>query len=36
MIAQNISIQERTKKFAIRVINAYTELTKKNFDDAIL
>ncbi len=34
MIAQNISIQERTKKFAIRVINAYVELSKNNFDNA--
>jgi four helix bundle protein len=30
----SISIQERTKKFAIRVINAYVELNKKHFDDA--
>jgi four helix bundle protein len=30
----NISIQERTEDFAIRVINAYCELNKKHFDDA--
>ncbi len=30
----SISIQERTKKFATRVINAYVELNKKHFDDA--
>jgi four helix bundle protein len=30
----NISIQDRTKKFAIRVIQAYAELNKRNFDDA--
>jgi len=30
----NYTIQKRTKNFAIRVINAYTELTKKHFDDA--
>ena len=29
-----ISIQERTEKFAIRVIKAYTELNKRHFDDA--
>ena len=30
-----ISIQERTKKFAIRVINAYTQIIKaKHFNDA--
>lgn len=30
----NISIQERTEDFAIRVIKAYSELNKKHFDDA--
>ncbi len=30
----DISIQERTKKFAIRVIKAYVELNKKCLDDA--
>lgn len=30
----NYPIQKRTKIFAIRVINAYTKLTKKHFDDA--
>jgi four helix bundle protein len=29
----NISIQERTKNFAIRVIKAYSELNKRQFDD---
>lgn len=29
----NISIQERTENFAIRVIKAYAELNKKAFDD---
>lgn len=29
-----VSIQERTEVFAIRVIKAYTELNKRNFDDA--
>ena len=31
---EDISIQQRTKKFAIRVINAYVQLSKKQFDDA--
>ena len=31
----NFTIQQRTKNFAVRVINAYTELTKKNYDDAV-
>lgn len=31
---ENISIQERTENFAIRVIKAYTELNKRPFDDA--
>ncbi len=30
----NISIQERTENFAIRVIKTYTELNKRQFDDA--
>ncbi|MEH1822743.1 MAG: four helix bundle protein [Nostoc sp.] len=30
----NISIQERTENFAIRVIKAYSELNKRPFDDA--
>jgi len=30
----NISIQERTENFAIRVVKAYSELNKKPFDDA--
>ena len=31
----NISIQERTKQFAIRVVNAYTQIIKNNhFNDA--
>ena len=35
MTNDTISIQERTKKFAIRVINAYTEINKKaHFSDA--
>ncbi len=34
MTNYNISIQDRTKNFAIRVIKAYTELNKRNFDDA--
>lgn len=29
-----ISIQERTEKFAVRVIQAYCELNKRHFDDA--
>ena len=29
-----VSIQQRTKSFAVRVINAYVELNKKQFDDA--
>ena len=31
---ENISIQERTENFAIRVIKAYIELNKRPFDDA--
>ena len=31
---KNITIQERTENFAIRVIKAYSELNKRHFDDA--
>ena len=31
----NISIQERTEEFAIRVIKAYGELNKRHFDDGV-
>ena len=34
MSNSNISIQDRTKKFAVRVIRAYAELNKRHFDDA--
>ena len=30
----SITIQERTEKFAVRVIKAYCELNKRHFDDA--
>ena len=30
----DITIQERTQIFAIRVVKAYTELSQRNFDDA--
>ncbi len=30
----NITIQERTEDFAIRVIKAYSELNKRHFEDA--
>ena len=30
----NITIQERTENFAIRIIKAYSELNKRHFDDA--
>jgi len=30
----NLSIQERTEEFAIRVVKAYSELNKRHFDDA--
>ena len=30
----NLTIQERTEDFAIRVIRAYSELNKRHFDDA--
>ncbi|MCG8367791.1 MAG: four helix bundle protein [Pseudanabaenales cyanobacterium] len=33
-MANNISIQERTELFAVRVVRAYVELNKKHFDDA--
>lgn len=29
-----VSIQQRTKSFAVRVIMAYVQLSKKHFDDA--
>ena len=29
-----VTIQQRTKMFAVRIINAYVELNKKHFDDA--
>ena len=29
-----VSIQQRTKNFAVRVIRAYMQLSKKHFDDA--
>lgn len=31
---ENMSIQERTENFAIRVVKAYSELNKRPFDDA--
>ncbi len=34
MTNNKITIQERTKNFAVRVIKAYCQLNKKNFDDA--
>ena len=34
MINNNISIQERTRHFANRVIKAYIELNKNKYDDA--
>ncbi|MGL5805410.1 MAG: four helix bundle protein [Xenococcaceae cyanobacterium] len=34
MFDSNITIQQRTEDFAIRVIKAYAELNKRNFDDA--
>lgn len=33
-MGERISIQERTEMFAIRVVWAYAELNKKQFDDA--
>ena len=32
--SRDISIQERTEEFAIRVVKAYCELNKRHFDDA--
>lgn len=32
--SSEISIQQRTENFAIRVIKAYCELNKRRFDDA--
>lgn len=34
MVDDVISIQQRTKIFAVRVIGAYVRLSKKHFDDA--
>ena len=34
MDSNNVSIQDRTRQFANRVIQAYIELNKKHFDDA--
>ena len=34
MINNNISIQNRTRKFANRVIKVYVELNRKKYDDA--
>ena len=34
MVNNNISIQDRSRNFANRVIKAYIELNKKHFDDA--
>ena len=34
MTERNISIQDRSKLFAVRVIKAYVELNKRHFDDA--
>ncbi len=34
MTNNNITIQERTENFAVRVIKAYCQLNKRNFDDA--
>ncbi|BAY81582.1 hypothetical protein NIES267_10590 [Calothrix parasitica NIES-267] len=31
----NVSIQKRTKRFAIRIINAYIELNNKPLDEII-
>ncbi len=37
MTNTSISIQDRTKKFAIRVINAYSQINRKNhFNDAVV
>jgi hypothetical protein len=34
MTYNNITIQERPENFAFRVIKAYCQLNKRNFDDA--
>ena len=34
MSDSNLSIQERTENFAIRVVTAYVELNKRKYDDA--
>ena len=34
MTNNNITIQEITENFSIRVIKAYCQLNKRNFDDA--
>jgi four helix bundle protein len=34
MTNNNITSQERTENFAVRVIKAYCQLNKRNFDDA--
>jgi four helix bundle protein len=34
MTNSNITIQQRTENFAVRVINAYSEINKRHFDDA--
>ena len=34
MTNNNISIQERTENFSVRVIKAYCQLNKRNFADA--
>lgn len=34
MVEDTISIQQRAKHFAVRIIKAYVELSKKHFDDA--
>ena len=34
MSERSISIQDRSKLFAVRVIKAYVELNKRHFDDA--
>ena len=30
MVSSQLSIQERTKKFAVRVVKAYTQINKDN------
>jgi hypothetical protein len=34
MNKSQLTIQQRTENFAIRVIKAYCQLNKRNFDDA--